>query len=301
MDSDRAALSHPATLTAGFSWYTYAEYWKVWIDYNHDGTFQEPGEVAFAQAVAAPPNGTSTFDVVGSIAIPATALAGPTRMRVTMKRGTAAPTPCETVPFGEVEDYTVNVSTGLDGGGTGNRQAAIMLDAQSGIEDVTLYGVLEIPGDAATWVLDKSTDGQTFEPLQSGEADAELDDHVFIKTIDNQPVDGKNQYRLRLFDREGKVLSEVPVLVNFEHLAIFSLFPNPANSEFFLEMSKLEGRQVTVEVFNRFGHLVYRENIAEVTQAVHQIRLDGWHDGRYLVQVTQEGRRSFSKKLMVAK
>ncbi len=292
--------SYPITLTTGFSWYTYEEYWKVWIDYNHDGIFQEPGEVAFAQAVSAPPNGTNTFDVLGNIAIPTSALTGPTRMRVTMKRGTAAPTPCETVDNGEVEDYTVNIGLNV-GGGTGNRQASIMLDAQPGVEYVTLYGVLEIPADATFWTLEKLTNGQTFLTLQSGNADAEIDDHVFIKTTDNQPIDGENQYRLTLFDREGKVLSEAPAVVDFEHLAIFSVFPNPASGNFSIEMSKLQGIQVKVEVFNSIGHLVYGENIPEVTQAIHQIYVEGWHDGMYFVHVTPEGKRSFAKKLMIAR
>ncbi len=295
-----AGQNYPVNLTAGFSWYTYDEYWKVWIDYNHDGIFQEPGEVAFAQVVNAPPNGTNSFNTVGNIAIPSTAMAGPTRMRVTMKRGTSAPTPCETVDNGEVEDYTVNISTNF-GDGTGGRQAATLLDAVPGVEDVVLYSVLEIPENAATWTLEKSTDGTTFLPIQEGEASAENDDHVFLKTVDNQPVDGENQYRLSLFDREGNILSSAPKSVNFSHLAIFSLFPNPASREFTIEMTKLAGRQVTVEVFNRLGHLVYRENIEEVQQDNHRIRIDGWHDGMYFVQVTPAGKRSFSKKMMIAR
>ncbi|MCU0346397.1 MAG: SprB repeat-containing protein, partial [Saprospiraceae bacterium] len=265
--------SQAITLTAGFSWFTYTEYWKVWIDYNHDGTFQEPGEVAFAQAVSAPPNGTISFDVTGSITIPATALTGPTRMRVSMKRGTAAPTPCETVANGEVEDYTVNIANNLGGGGG---QALVLLDAQPGVDDVALFGVLEIPQDAASWVLEKSVDGQTFEPLQSGEANAELDDQLVIHSTDTQPVDGENQYRLTLLDREGKVLNAAPTAVHFEHAVAFSIFPNPASQAFNIELSKLQGKQVTVEVFNRFGHLVYRENIAEVTATAHEFRMDGW-------------------------
>ena len=40
--------------------------------------------------------------------VPATALAGPTRMRVSMKYN-AAQTACESFSYGEVEDYTVNI------------------------------------------------------------------------------------------------------------------------------------------------------------------------------------------------
>lgn len=291
--------SLPITLTAGFSWYTYNEYWKVWIDYNHDGTFQEPGEVAFEQSVPAPPNGTNTLDVVGSLTIPATALTGPTRMRVTMKQGTVAPTPCETIANGEVEDYTLNIIPAA-GGGTGNRQAAIVIEAQLGIDDVAIFTSLELPKNADSWKMEKSTDGLHYETLETGDADGLMEENIFVKAIDKQPIDGLNQYRMTLYDRQGNAIAAAPAAVNFEHVAVFGLFPNPASSSFSIELSKLEGKQVNVEVFDRFGQLVYQENIPEVTDRFHQIRIDAWQDGMYFVQVTPEGKKSFAKKLMVA-
>lgn len=94
--------------TTNFSYYTFDEYWKVWIDYNQDGIFSEPSEVAFAGVLNAPPNGTLSADISGSINIPGNAPFGLTRMRVAMKRG-AEPSPCEIFGFGEVEDYQVNI------------------------------------------------------------------------------------------------------------------------------------------------------------------------------------------------
>ncbi len=88
------------TLTPTFPSSTYTEYWRVWIDTNHDGDFDDTGEQVFAA--------TSTSTVSGTLTIPATALTGTTRMRVTMKYD-AAPTPCETFSYGEVEDYTINI------------------------------------------------------------------------------------------------------------------------------------------------------------------------------------------------
>ncbi len=293
--------SQAITLTAGFSWYTYEEYWKIWIDYNHDGSFQEPGEVAFVQAVSAPPNGTATFNVNGTIAIPATALTGPTRMRVTMKRGTAAPTPCETVANGEVEDYTVNIASSLDNGGTGSRQASIQLAAQPNLEEVAVFGILETPANAGFWVLEKLVDGQPAQPMLTGIAEPVQSEQIAVQAIDLSPIEGDNFYRLTLYDLAGNVLSEQLVSARFESVTAFTLFPNPASQAFSIEMSKLEGRQVTVEVFNRFGHLVHREQLNEVTETIHQIRMNGWNDGLYFVQVTPAGKRPFSQRLMVAK
>lgn len=85
------------TLTPGFASSSYAEYWKIWIDYNNDKDFNDPGEEVFSG------NGSST--VSGSFTV-ASSASGTTRMRVTMKYN-GEPTTCESFSYGEVEDYTV--------------------------------------------------------------------------------------------------------------------------------------------------------------------------------------------------
>ena len=87
-----------------------------------------------------------------------------------MLRGTTAPTPCQTLDFGEVEDYTVNIAANLQGDGTEGRQAAAQLDAVSGVEEVNLYGALDFSSEATDWKLEKSTDGHSFQLLQSGQS-----------------------------------------------------------------------------------------------------------------------------------
>jgi PKD repeat protein len=87
-------------LTPGFPGSSYTEYWRIWIDYNVDGDFDDSGEQVFSGA------GTST--VSGSFTVPSSADGVTTRMRVIMNYS-AYPTPCGTFTYGEVEDYTVNV------------------------------------------------------------------------------------------------------------------------------------------------------------------------------------------------
>ncbi len=86
------------TLTPGFSGGSYQEYWKVWIDFNKDGDFNDPGEEVYSVS--------GRVIMSGGFTVPANAT-GVTRMRVAMKWA-GAPTPCETFSYGEVEDYTVN-------------------------------------------------------------------------------------------------------------------------------------------------------------------------------------------------
>ncbi|WP_430411227.1 GEVED domain-containing protein [Kordia sp.] len=107
----------PADLTAGVSSsVTVTKFWTgtiydegigVWIDYNQDNDFTDPGEFVFADGASIVSPRTGNFTV------PLTATAGNTRMRVRLQYfntpGTVPNTPCGTYNFGEVEDYTVNI------------------------------------------------------------------------------------------------------------------------------------------------------------------------------------------------
>lgn len=98
------------TLTPGFQSTAYAEYFRMWIDLNNDCDFDDTGELVYDAGSA------KTVAVTGSITIPTSAITGATRARVSM-RFNAAPTQCLTgTAFGdgEVEDYSVNISTAID-------------------------------------------------------------------------------------------------------------------------------------------------------------------------------------------
>jgi hypothetical protein len=87
------------TLTPGFASGSWTEYWKVWIDFNHDGNF-DTSELVFSDY------GNSA--VSGIITVPTETLLGPARMRVSM-RYYSYPPACGTFSYGEVEDYTANI------------------------------------------------------------------------------------------------------------------------------------------------------------------------------------------------
>jgi Leucine-rich repeat (LRR) protein len=90
----------PVVLTPGFRSSSYTENWSAWIDFNRDGSFASTERVF---------SGASTNALSGSIVVPATALSGETRMRVSMRWG-SAPSACGSFTWGEVEDYTVTIA-----------------------------------------------------------------------------------------------------------------------------------------------------------------------------------------------
>jgi chitodextrinase len=94
-----AGSNYSVSLTPGFASSSYLEYWKIWVDFNADGDFDDTGEQLFS--------GSGTGVVSGSIAIPSSG-SGTTRLRVVM-RYNAAPTSCGSYSYGETEDYTITI------------------------------------------------------------------------------------------------------------------------------------------------------------------------------------------------
>ena len=93
--------SNTILFSAGFSGSAYTEYWKIWIDYNKNGVFETAEQIVSGSS-------SSSANLTATFTVPTTALAGATRMRVSMKYN-AVQTACETFSYGEVEDYTVNI------------------------------------------------------------------------------------------------------------------------------------------------------------------------------------------------
>lgn len=98
--------SNTITITPTWTSTVYSEGYAVWIDYNKNGVFTDSGELVWSKAAS------KTTPVSGTFTIPSTATVGTTRMRVSMKYN-AIPTSCEAFTYGQVEDYTVNITASL--------------------------------------------------------------------------------------------------------------------------------------------------------------------------------------------
>ena len=99
-----AGSTYTITLTPGFTGASYTEYWTVYIDYNRNGTLNNTGEIVAT--------GSSRAAKALSFQVPATAKNGPTRLRIQMHYASSITNPCSTFNYGEVEDYTVNITGG---------------------------------------------------------------------------------------------------------------------------------------------------------------------------------------------
>jgi chitodextrinase len=92
------------TITPTWTSTVYSEAYRVYIDYNQNGVFTDAGESVYSKA------GSTATTATGTITIPTTATLGATRMRVIMRYSTTPTTSCGTFTYGQVEDYTINIT-----------------------------------------------------------------------------------------------------------------------------------------------------------------------------------------------
>lgn len=82
-------------------------YYAIWIDYNRNGSFLDPNELAYSAAIGS----NADLNTQGSVLIPSSANPGITRMRVCIAQSQSSVIqPCQAVNgYGEFEDYTINI------------------------------------------------------------------------------------------------------------------------------------------------------------------------------------------------
>ncbi|AFL82459.1 hypothetical protein Aeqsu_3021 [Aequorivita sublithincola DSM 14238] len=101
----------PLTIKTGFG----SQYIKIWIDYNDDSIFTID-EVVVDNVQIAPGQGPGTYTETINLVIPGISAMGNHRMRARANwNGPVPANACQDTPFGETEDYTVNLGAlGVD-------------------------------------------------------------------------------------------------------------------------------------------------------------------------------------------
>jgi PKD repeat protein len=175
--------SYSIALTPYYTGKDQREFWRVWIDYNLDGDFEDADET-----VVIANNKKGTYST--SLTIPSYA-SGQTRMRVTMKNG-SSPSSCETFDGGEVEDYTVD----FDGTNMTTR-------INSNIEDLMIYpnpnnGIfnVNIDGDIHpdSWLRVYDMKGMLLHDMPVSQSCFELDLSKLVVGIYQISVINGNEY-----------------------------------------------------------------------------------------------------------
>ncbi|MEZ0005326.1 hypothetical protein ABH942_000677 [Flavobacterium sp. 28YEA47A] len=94
---------------------SYSGYFKIYIDWNNNGTFEDSEGQSLGYLTNS--TGEDTVELNAEITVPATATLGNVRMRIMKKYQSSTIPACNTDSYGQAEDYTLNVEENLGVGG----------------------------------------------------------------------------------------------------------------------------------------------------------------------------------------
>jgi hypothetical protein len=159
-DTLQANSTYTVECAPGYLGTAYNENFRVWIDYNIDGDFEDADELVFDPA-------PTTVAVAGSFTVPNSITEGVSRMRVSMAytpiNANNEPDPCGNLTYGEIEDYCITLSNAV---GIQERiEAAITLVPNPANDWIQIRGLHQKPIEVTL----QGIDGRTYGSLNLNE------------------------------------------------------------------------------------------------------------------------------------
>lgn len=134
--------------------------------------------------------------------------------------------------------------------------------------------------------------------INNTQYDDQVQTHAYY---DMKPTEGDNFYRVKLSMIDGTDKFTEVKKVTFKRMVGFGAFPNPATDELNLNLSEYSGKAVDILIYNTFGKVVTHEHIGIVSNPVHQIFINDFAAGQYLIRVSAQGKRDATQQVVIQK
>lgn len=125
--------------------------------------------------------------------------------------------------------------------------------------------------------VEHSSNGAWFEKIGSVPA-SQKSAYSFIH---NNPVNGKNNYRLKIVDKDGKFVYSPIRGVELNGSSLVKIYPNPVRDLLFITSGSTSGKATHIKIMNAYGQQILQQNMTGTIT----IKTSAWAAGMYLVQV----------------
>ncbi|UPL49308.1 PA14 domain-containing protein [Hymenobacter sublimis] len=144
--------------------------------------------------------------------------------------------------------------------------------------------------NSATFVVERSANGQVFEPIGRVAAAGTTQQRQLYSFTDRAPFAGQNYYRLRQLDKDGT--AHLSGVVNTQWNASanglqLTLFPNPtATGTCTVRLEQAAATATQLQVLDLTGRTVYRQQLPAASTTEHTFPTRQLRPGVYMVRVT---------------
>lgn len=138
------------------------------------------------------------------------------------------------------------------------------------------------------FVVERSADGKNFLAIATVKGAGNSNSVISYQTIDQKPLNGKNYYRLRQVDIDGRSTLSSVVMVNFTGDNFIKVYPNPVTTYVKIEGSDIGGKY-SAKISSVDGRIILYTsgNLAQVNAAINQ-RLSGFTPGVYVLELNSD-------------
>ncbi len=277
-------------LKPGFSGTKYWEFFRVWVDWNQDGDFDDEGELEVQ---------TITYkNTKRYFRVPVDAVPGTTRMRVSMKYGWFAESD-EIFDEGEVEDYTIEVIPPIQGMVVNDD--AFDLDVEQGIMETDINWHIEEDRDVEFYEIETSVDGINFEVIETVES-LQSEAARTYQGKHSEPEIGANYYRITMIDNLGEAFRSEIKKVNFDvDINEVIVYPNPTDGILHLSMKDFTGKQASIRIYSNTGETLEMREQDSVSDTYISFDVTRFDSGTYYMSIQIDDYKLITKQFVVIK
>ncbi len=140
--------------------------------------------------------------------------------------------------------------------------------------------------NSARFEVERSADGDMFEPIITVEAAGNSNGQIDYLTKDGTPHAGMNYYRLRSIDTDGTEDVSTVIAVDNTTSSGILIHPNPAHGSAYVQLPQGTPMPATLVVLDLSGRVVRRSVVHATGQ---QIAIEGLARGTYVLEVQELG------------
>ncbi|MEO1263226.1 MAG: T9SS type A sorting domain-containing protein [Bacteroidota bacterium] len=147
--------------------------------------------------------------------------------------------------------------------------------------------------------VERSADGENWESIDFIYGQITTAESYNYTYFDEQPLSGKNYYRLKIIDLDGSFEYSKIIEINFQKGdSDIVIVPNPVrNGEVIISLPQINVEDIEVHLFDVSGKLVSKILVSQFDGKV-LLDLDNLRDGTYFVRV-KNGQKYFAEKLLI--
>ena len=255
-------------ITQAYSGATFTEYFRIWIDYNQNGSFEDEGELVYDSGVGI------TDPAQGFIEIPQNAIEGNTRLRIAMKfvsdNDQDLPESCPDFEGGEVEDYCI-VIRAVDA----SCPVVSNIEILGVMSEEALISWMEIDTALAFNIRYRTLGSSDWQEM------ATLDTFITLGMLETCKTYELGIRTVCPFDTSaysGSITfdSDCPNAIDEGELAeeILKIYPNPTWGPITLEWYQDGSSDGTIWIFDSQGKQVYNAQVSTSTSGVQKVLLE---------------------------